>query len=69
MDYLSSNPALVAGLIAALVAVLAWLGDRRRMRRTDLDRVGLMPWQTLFFWAFMAAVLMLAIAGQDWLKG
>lgn len=56
-----------AGGAAAVLAALAWLADRRRMRRTDLDRVGFMPWTAIFFWAFLAAIVCLGIAGREWL--
>lgn len=58
-----------AGAIAAAVAVLAWVGDRRRMKRSDLDRVGFMPWTSVFFFALMAAVLLLGVAGKDLFRG
>jgi hypothetical protein len=58
---------LYAGLAAAALAVVAWFADRRRMRRSDPDAVGFMPWTTVFFWAFLAAVLLLALAGKVWL--
>jgi len=58
-----------AGAIAAAVAVLAWIGDCRRMKRTDLDRVGFMPWTSVFFFALMAAVLLLGVAGRDLFRG
>lgn len=67
MDYLADHPPLVAALVAAAVAALAWWGDRRRLRRRDLDRVGLMPWEGLFFWALLAAVLFGAVSAQGWL--
>lgn len=67
MDFFSDYPALVGGLMAAFVAVLAWWGDWRRMTRHDPDRVGIMPWTTVFMWAMLFAVLLLAVAGQDWL--
>lgn len=56
----------IIGAIAAGVAIVAWLGDRRRMRRRDLDRVGFMPWTPIFFWSLMVAVLLLGIAARDW---
>jgi len=52
-----------------LVAVIAWLGDRRRMHRSDPDAVGFMPWTTVFFWALLAGLLTLAPALRLWLAG
>ena len=50
---------LMAGGIAASVAIVAWIGDHRRARRSQLDRVGFMPWTDVFFWSTMLAVLLL----------
>ncbi len=55
----------VIGGIAVALAIVAWLGDRRRMKRRDLDRVGFMPWTSVFFFALMAAVLLLGVVGKD----
>jgi len=52
----------LAALAAAIVATVAWIADRRRMRRSNLDRVGWVPWTSLFFWALMGAVILLALA-------
>jgi hypothetical protein len=57
------------GALAALVAAVAWIGDRRRMKRRDLDRVGFMPWTSVFFFALMAAVLLLGVVGKDLFRG
>jgi hypothetical protein len=69
MDYVSDHAALVAGLAAAALALLAWWGDRRRLYRRDPDKVGLMPWTSLFFWSLLGAVILLAMAAQNWLAG
>lgn len=37
------------------------------MRRRNLDRVGFMPWTTIFFWTLLAAVLLLGLTGRAWL--
>lgn len=57
----------LGGAAALLLAGLAWWGDCRRARRADLDRVGLMPWTGLFFWALLLAAILLAGALELWL--
>ena len=60
---------LSAASVALLLAVIAWLGDRRRMRRSDPDAVGFMPWTGVFFWALLAACVLLGLAAKDWVSG
>jgi hypothetical protein len=57
---------VLTGGLALLVALAAWLGDRRRMRRSDPDAVGFMPWTTVFFWAVLAGLVVLGLAVQLW---
>lgn len=57
------------GAIAVAVAALAWLADRRRMRRSDPDAVGFMPWTSVFFWAVLVALVTLGLAIREWLAG
>ncbi|SFG05672.1 LPXTG-motif cell wall anchor domain-containing protein [Novosphingobium sp. CF614] len=59
----------IAGGLAALIALAAWIGDRRRMRRRDLDRVGFMPWTTIFFLALLLAAILLGLSARAWLAG
>lgn len=69
MESLMDHALPLAGSAALALAGLAWWGDRRRARRVDLDRVGLMPWTGLFFWAVLAAAVLLAGALEVWLAG
>lgn len=57
----------IIGGVAALVALVAWIGDRRRHNRKDIDRVGFMPWTAIFFWSLLAAVLLLGLSARAWL--
>ena len=66
MEFLSS-PLAIGGCVAVVVAIIAWLGDHRRMRRSDPDAVGFMPWRDVFFWALLAAVVLFGLAGKAWL--
>jgi hypothetical protein len=52
----------VAGACAAVLALVAWVADYRRMRRKQLDQVGFMPWTGIFFWALMMAVVLLGVS-------
>jgi hypothetical protein len=54
----------ISGSVAAVLAVVAWFGDRRRQRRSNLDHVGFMPWTAVFFWSLLAAVLLLGLSAR-----
>ena len=56
-------------LTAVALAALAWLADRRRMRRRDPDAVGWMPWTAVFFWALVVACVAGGLAVQAWVRG
>ena len=60
---------LAGGGIALTIALVAWLADRRRMRRSDPDDVGFMPWTGVYFWAVLAALVMLGLGLKAWLAG
>lgn len=57
----------ITGAAALCIAAVAWAGDKRRMRRTNPDAVGFMPWTGLFFWALLAACILLGLAARTWL--
>jgi hypothetical protein len=58
---------LAPGLGLALLAIMAWRGDRRRMRRSNPDAVGLLPWRDIAFWASVLALLLLGLAAREWM--
>lgn len=68
--YLSSDADRMAvwGLLAASLAMIASLAERRRMKRVRIDRVGLVPWAPVFLLAFLAAVVLLGLAVRGWLN-
>jgi hypothetical protein len=49
-------------LVMSAVAGTAALADARRMRRSDFDRVGFMPWTGISMIAVMVAVFAAAFA-------
>lgn len=63
---LSLDNLLAGALVASLVALVAWLGDRRRRHRIDPDAVGFMDWTSLFFFALFADCLLLGGAARLW---
>ncbi|MFM2372427.1 MAG: hypothetical protein RIS85_2149 [Pseudomonadota bacterium] len=54
------------GTLALVVAVMAIWAERRRMRRTNLDAVGFMPWTVIYMITFLAAVLLIGLAAREW---
>ena len=60
---MSTQDALwTAAGVAAAVALAAALADRRRMRRRDLDRPGVMPWAPIQVLAMLVAAVLAALA-------
>lgn len=60
----STRIMVIFGSLAAVLAFVAWLGDRRRHNRKHIDRVGFMPWTPIFFWSLLAAVLLLGLSAR-----
>lgn len=57
------------GLCAALLAATARWADLKRLRRSDPDAVGFMPWTGIFFVALFVACVTLGIAARAWFAG
>jgi hypothetical protein len=67
-----ASDATIAGLWGGallLVSLLAWLGDWRRRRRTDINAVGWVPWRDLSALAAFGGMVLLAMAASGWMKG
>lgn len=68
MDHIrfASDAEEVAWLAAAclLLAIVALLADRRRLKRRHIDSVGWMPWNGIFFAAAFAAAGLGAAAAR-----
>lgn len=47
---------------ALLVAVIAGFGERKRKRRADMDRIGLVSWPFVQMMALLAALILTSVA-------
>ena len=61
--------AALAGGAFLLVAIVAGVAERRRMRRRHIDAVGFMPWTTVSFLSVFPGVVLLLLAVKGWLAG
>jgi hypothetical protein len=70
MILFSSNAGMwgAVALGALSLALVATIGDRRRRRRSVPDRVGCMPWATVFLGALFVAVIAMLFALKAWLS-
>jgi hypothetical protein len=65
--YIPDQWALYVGITSLTISIIAWFGDRRRMRRSNPDAVGFMPWRDLAFCASILSLATLGIAAREWL--
>ncbi|RVQ65475.1 hypothetical protein EKN06_13135 [Croceicoccus ponticola] len=65
-----SDAANWAALALAALVIAAWsiIGDRRRSRRAEPDRVGCVPWAPVFLLALFAAGVAAFFALATWLS-
>lgn len=67
-----ASDATIAGLWGGamlLLALVALLAERLRLRRKDINRVGWMPWTAVFLAAVLAGVTLLTLALKGWVAG
>lgn len=57
------------GLAAALLAAFSRWADMRRLRRSNPDAVGFMPWTAIYFLALFVACVTLGVAAKGWFGG
>jgi hypothetical protein len=57
---------LTAGAVALVVALASVWAERRRLRRTNLDAVGFMPWTVIYLVTFLTAVVFLGLSAREW---
>lgn len=71
LDWLVASDAghwTLLALVALGVAIVAWLGDWRRARRSMPDAVGCMPWTAVFMAALLVTVVAGALAFLTWMS-
>ena len=47
---------------AVLVALVAGIGERKRKRRINMDRIGLVPWPLVQVLAILTALILASVA-------
>jgi len=60
--------AIGGGMLLVVAALAMWL-ELRRVRRTQPDRVGCMPWTAIFFVAAFVGVALVIMAIKGWEAG
>ena len=59
----------VAGMAMLLLSLAAFMGDRRRRNRRNIDAVGVLPWRDIAALTMLLGMMLLALAISGWLKG
>lgn len=59
----------IAGAAMLLLSFVAFMGERRRRNRRNIDAVGVLPWRDIAALTMFVGMLLVAIAISGWLKG
>ncbi len=57
------------GIALLIIAVVALFGERRRMKRARIDRIGWVPWTNIFMASAIVGMGLLALAAKGILAG
>lgn len=57
------------GIALLIMAVVALFGERRRMKRARIDRIGWVPWTNIFMASAIVGMGLLALAAKGILAG
>ncbi len=57
------------GIALLIVAVIALISERRRMKRARIDRIGWVPWTNIFMVSAIIGMGLLALAAKGILAG
>ena len=60
---------VMVGAVLLAVSALAMWRDRRRAKRRDMDRVGIMPWRDIAALTTMGGLIVLAFGVMGWIRG
>ena len=58
---------LAVDAMLVVLAVHAWLADRRRQRRRNVDSVGIINWVTVFVLAILVLLFAVVLTLKEWL--
>ena len=67
-----ASDATLVGLLGGsllLLALIALVADRRRLRRKRIDAVGWVPWTPIFLMGAVVGVSLLTVAVKGWVAG
>ena len=59
---------MVGAVLLAMSALAMWR-DRRRAKRRNMDRVGIMPWRDIAALTTMGGLIVLAFGLMGWIRG